>query len=96
MSEERLIFLVFLLKDLDGHIIDSSVIKHHYTAIGARLYVHADVFTEFIVYAAEIVAYCLNGDVEFVGYATSSSVGQTVFQSAKFVECDGLAHTISI
>lgn len=87
---------VFLFENLDGHIINSSVVKNHDSTIGTRLDVHTDVLTKLIVYASEIVAYGLNCEVKFVGNATSGSVGQTVFKSAEFVECDGFAHTISI
>ena len=88
--------LVLLLEDLDSHIIDGSVVKHHDSPIRPGLNVHTDVLTELIVYTSEIVADGLYSKVKFVGDAASGSVGQTVFESAKFVECDGFAHTISI
>mgnify|MGYP007081723789 CR=1 FL=1 len=85
--------LVFLfLEDFDGHIVDCGVVKDNDTTVGAGFDVYAAVFAEIVVAAAEVVAYGLNCDVEFVGDAMHRTVGQTVFEFAQIVEADSLSH----
>lgn len=87
------LFVVLLLKDFYSHIIDSGVIEHYETSVGTRFDMHADVLAELIVDAAEIVANGLNCEIQLVGDTMGGAVGQTVFESAKLIEGDCLAHS---
>ena len=86
--------LVFqLLEDFNGHIVDSAVIENYDTAVGTRFYVNTTVLTEIIIAATEIVAYGLNGCVQFVCYLVHRAVGKTVFEATELVESYSFGHT---
>ena len=86
-----LLVLVFLLQNLDCHVIDSGVVKHDNTAVRTRLDMEGLIPAILVVDTAEVVAYCLHCHVEFVCDAVCRAIGQTVFESAKLSERDGLA-----
>lgn len=55
------LLLILFLKYLHSHVVNSGVVKNHDTAVRTRLDVYTHIFAKFIVAAAEIVAYSLNG-----------------------------------
>ena len=67
------LYLLFL-ENLYSHIIDSGVVKDYDATVGTRFDMNAAILAEFVVAAAEIVAYGLNCGMEFV----SDAVGGTV------------------
>ena len=84
------VFVFF--EDFDGHIVNCRVVEHNNAAVRTRFDVNALIFAEIVVAAAEIVAYSLYGDVEFVGDAVHRTIWQTVFKAAQLVEGDCLTH----
>lgn len=85
-----LLLLVLFFKNLDSHIIDCGVIQNNDATVGTRFDMHSGVFAKLIVYAPEIIANCLNGDIEFICDTMGRAIWQTVFESAELVECDCL------
>ena len=81
----QLLLIVLLFKNLNGHVVDSGIIKNYNTAVGTRLDMNATVFTEFVVGATEVVAYGLNCSVEFVSDLSYRAIGQAVFDTAKLL-----------
>ena len=67
--------LILFFENLHGHIVDGRVVEDYDTAVGTRLDVETAVFTEFIVVAAEIVAYGLDGYIQFIGDTVHGTVG---------------------
>ncbi len=92
----KLFFFVLFFKNLYGHIIDGGVVEHDNSSVRARLNVHSCILAELIVNTAEVVSHCLHRNVELVGDTVSGSIRQTVFEFAQFIECDCLAHILSV
>ena len=81
---------LLLLQDLNGHVVNRSVVENYDAAVRARFDVYTDVLAAVIVAAAEIVAYRLDCCIEFIGNSMHRSVGQTVLEPTELVEGDCL------
>lgn len=84
--------LVLLLEYFYCHIVDSRIVKNNDTTVGTGFDVYTLVFAKVVVAATEVVAYGLDSNIEFVGYAVHGAIGQAVFEGAQFVESDCLCH----
>lgn len=68
-----LLFLLF--EDFESHVVDSRVIENNDATVRTRFDMNAYIFTKVVVAAAEVVAYGLNSDVEFVSDFVHRTIG---------------------
>lgn len=83
-------FLFF--ENFNSHLVDGRVIENDDAAVGTRFYMNTTVLAKIVVAAAKIITNGLNCSVELICDLVHRTVGQAVFETTKFVECDCLCH----